>query len=614
MAQQAGAAANVLWGVALHAAARLEAGQELSDLEAMLATALARLLPGDEVLEMGRAWEQVRARGGATPFPDRITGLTLGDSYSLADLRADLPAIGKEVLAQPTTNVVRVGDSGFPAEIDSEEFVSACEEVGGGVTVVLGPEGAERARSELSCELHLPYFHCHKSTGDSAFGGRDEIYWTMASGSDQKEQHIYGSPEFGAVEDGDRRSFPAGAGLFIGTVQEVLFVDIECWEKDRGGFWETIKDSLFDVAEACVDSAVDVMEHGEKEDAALAALVGIVFAIMGALLDIILGNDDLIQHRTLSFNRSALDALVDQRGGDFHFKGEGAHYTLRIGARKLPSHMQYITLDQGSSAWSGRYNMPGMHSLDNPGTTTTNGLLHCVVRPPGTNRLDFTSFDGFEWSPPRQEILSGAMAGVGMASTSGGMTQMVTVNAALRPATYALYADGDLGSSESGPMFTTVTPDIAYAIFDELHGVFRPFGSDQLVCSPINSWGGWDDPVTIPDSAGLLGPSLARHNADLHLVHRSTNGDRLKHHVFRNGQWTSKGFLNDHFSTHRPALASFDGKLHCVYRGHNNINLWWTTWDGTAWAPSKLLAATASTGPALTVLGDRLYCVFPSHL
>ncbi|MGW5047931.1 hypothetical protein [Streptomyces griseoluteus] len=60
-------------------------------------------------------------------------------------------------------------------------------------------------------------------------------------------------------------------------------------------------------------------------------------------------------------------------------------------------------------------------------------------------------------------------------------------------------------------------------------------------------------------------------------MHRSTNGDRLKHHVYRNKHWTTLGFLNDHFTVHRPALASFDDKLHCVYRGHNNTNLWWTT-------------------------------------
>lgn len=617
-AVRAGGAGNLLWGVALHTAARLDAGLELSDLEQRLAFALLKLMPEDEVREWGRAWEQARRRGAVPGFPEAAVRLAPTESYSLHSLRQDLPGIGAQVLAQPNMNVVRVGEAGYPGPVDSEEFLAAAEEAGCGLTVVLGPEpaGADVA-SALSAEVHIPYFICKKGTGDSFFGGRDEIYWAIAAGSDSRTAWSYCSPEFGAVEEGDKRSFPAGAAVFTGLVNKVMFFDVECWEKDRGGFWDDIKDALFDVAEACVDSSVEVMEHGEREDAALAALVGIVSAIMGALLDIILGQDDLIQHRTMSFSRSALDTLIDKAGGDFDFRGEGAHYVLRIGARRLPSYMRYITLDAGSSTWSAPGNMPGMHTMDNPGTATFENRLYCVVRPPGTASLDFTSFDGYEWTEPRRGINPAPVSsGVGMGVIYGSTVTMVTrlgqAASQQKPGFYHVRPGGELSTAIStGPMVTDATPNAADG-FSEVSVVFRGSGNTDLYFSEVALNGNWSPPAKVPDSAGRLGPGVAKHGAEVHVVHRSLTTDDLRHHVYHEAHgWRTMGPLGGHFSVQRPALASFDGKLHCVYRGHNNKNLWWTTWDGTQWATARLLSAAASVmGPDLTVLNGRLYCVY----
>ncbi|MGW5047930.1 hypothetical protein [Streptomyces griseoluteus] len=121
--------------------------------------------------------------------------------------------------------------------------------------------------------------------------------------------------------------------------------------------------------------------------------------------------------------------------------------------------------------------MPGMHSMDNPGTAAGSDLLYCVVRAPGTNRLDFTSFDGFEWSTPRQEIVNNATTGVGLASARFGGSARLATARGFMPTIYALRDNGDTPSSAVIPTMTLETPAIAYAIFDETYGVFRAPGA-----------------------------------------------------------------------------------------------------------------------------------------
>ncbi|MFD3779310.1 hypothetical protein [Streptomyces sp. NPDC058612] len=615
---QAAPAANVLWGVALHTAAKIDAGTEMSDLERLLATAVLSLLPQDEVKAMGRAWESARARGEMPLFPRSVTALGTGESYSRADLVRDMPAIGKELLDQPNTSVVHL-DKPESQALHTADFTEAAAAAGHGMTVVRGPQmDSEILRDPVSVELYLPYFNCIRGTGDSAFGPDDEIYWTMASGSDLGSKHQYGSPEYGSMSAGQKRNFPPGTNVFLGMVKSVVCCDIECWEKDRGGFWDTIKNTLGDVSDACLESAAEIMENGGDSDAGLIALAGIVGKLLEALLDVILGKDDIIEHHTLAFDRPAIETLIN-RSINFDFEGENGHYTLHIGARKLPSAMRFMTLDEGAAAWSAPQNMVGMHSLSNPGAVANDGLLYCLVRRPGTDVLDFTSYDGHIWSTPEEVQTQDVASGVSVEAHNGTVYYVYRSASTEDPVVCSITPDGETEWHGTGLWdWTPADPDLV-AYKSDLYCVYRDAhygGLPNTAVRQVRKGNEWPDPDRQQHHLGRLGPVIAVHDVLMHMVQIGISGDELQHSV-SNGMlntWTPMKPLGGHFSHQRPGLASFGGKLHCVYRGHNNNALWWTHYSNGEWAQAKQLRANCDSGPALAVFDNQLYCIYHDNV
>ncbi len=253
--------------------------------------------------------------------------------------------------------------------MDSEEFLAAIAETGHGMTVVLGPpqEETDTLNQAISVELYLPYFDCIRGTGDSFFGPDDEVYWTMASGSDLHAKHVFGSQEFGSLESGDKRNFPRAP--------------TSSWAWSRASCSSTSSAGRRTAEASGTPSRTRWSKYRTPASTrppkpwrtaaagkhVLTGLIGTIGKLISALLDAILGKDDLIQHRTLGFDRSALQTLID-RSTNYDFKGSGGHYTLHIGARKLPSAMRLVTLNEGATNWSAPQNMPGMHALANSGT------------------------------------------------------------------------------------------------------------------------------------------------------------------------------------------------------------------------------------------------------
>ncbi|MEV0544800.1 hypothetical protein [Nocardia salmonicida] len=323
-------------GVGLRAVARQEQGLELSDLEKLLLAALGKLLPAEEISEAGRLFAEAQQQGSAAGFSS-VTQLPLTSPYSTADLTAELPALGQQVLTQPNCSVVEIGDLADGDRIDSPEFVDAIRGYDSVLTVVRGDRSLARSLPETTLTLRMSKFYCQERTGDSVAGKSDEIYWMTGGGSDLGAETTYASQEFGGVDSGEEFWFPGDANLLKGRVGEIVTVDIECWEKDTGSFWEEIRDALRDVANACADACSKIAEHGESSDAGLAALVAVIAGLMGAILSWLLGKDDLIQQRTIAFDRAALEQL---RGNTkwLDFRGQDAWYQLVVtasGSRKI---------------------------------------------------------------------------------------------------------------------------------------------------------------------------------------------------------------------------------------------------------------------------------------
>lgn len=320
---------NLLMGVGLRAVARREQGLELSDLEQLLVDALGKLLPALEISEAGRVFTNAQQQGTVAGLSSSVTQLPLATPYSTADLTAELPVLGKQILTQPNCSVVEISDLAEGDRIDSPEFVEAIRGYDSVLTVVRGNRSQARTLPETTLNLRMSKFYCQKRTDDSVTGPSDEIYWMTGGGSDLGTRTTFTSGEFGDVDSGEERWFPGNANLLSGRVGEIVTVDIACWEKDRGEFWEKIRDALGDVANACVDACSEIAQHGESSDAGLAALVAVIAGLMGAILDVLIGKDDLIQERTIAFDRAALEQL---RGNTtwIDFRGENAWYQLVV--------------------------------------------------------------------------------------------------------------------------------------------------------------------------------------------------------------------------------------------------------------------------------------------
>ena len=63
-----------------------------------------------------------------------------------------------------------------------------------------------------------------------------------------------------------------------------------------------------------------------------------------------------------------------------------------------------------------------------------------------------------------------------------------------------------------------------------------------------------------------------------------------------------------------PALAVFNGRLYMAWRGVGDQNLYWTSFDGTSWAPQQRLdTASSSTGPTLAAMNGKLWMAWKGY-
>lgn len=555
---------NLLLGVALHAADRLDAGQELTDLEQRLVDLLGAVVGEEEVRSYGREYRQQDAGARAELFPSAVGRLSAQDGYSSADLMADLPRLAEDIVVQPNVSVVDVTTVGNGEGFDTPEFLAALEEYGTGATVLTGPPLEEAARAgALDVEVRLKRFECWKSTGDTVFGPSDEIYWVAAAGSDVQSKTTYSSPEFGDIDAGSVRYFEQ-AVVFSGRMERTVFANIECWERDEGGIWAELKKTLGTVAEWCADKASEIMDNGDKEDASLTALVALVAGLLSALLGWLINDDDLVGERSLSFNRSALANLVSRPDGNYwDFRGNG-HYRLFMQASTPGSIRVRHTTTTDLSTWTAGTALPTANSLAAPALAVYDNKLYCVLRGGhGQPNLFYSYYDGNNWSSD---------TALGAAFTS----ETAPALAAYK---------GKLYCAHRGP---TTDKSFYYVTFD----------------------GRWSGITRIGRHVVHSQPALAVHNNLLYFVIRGAD-NHLYFNTFDGvSTWSDTVLLSNHQSADGPALAAFNNKLYCVYRGVNDEYLRWCTISGTtATTAAKLGTHQSAAAPALAVHNNQLYCI-----
>jgi hypothetical protein len=184
-------------------------------------------------------------------------------------------------------------------------------------------------------------------------------------------------------------------------------------------------------------------------------------------------------------------------------------------------------------------------------------------------------------------------------------------------------SDGHLvGSSPFG-----ISGSPALAVYrNTLHLVNEGRGNDGWVWHATRSGTTWSGHAQLLDAEnktiGTTGaPALAVYGGKLHCIRQGRGNEGwLWHSALSDGTWSKDELLRDANGntvgvSGSPALAVYNGELHCVHQGRGNDGrLWWTRFNGTVWSADKLVPKddtpySISGSPALVVFAGKLLCL-----
>ncbi|MFD5936467.1 hypothetical protein [Streptomyces sp. NPDC060333] len=496
-------------------------------------------------------------------FPDVVGRLAVQDPYTLADLSRDLTALLPGILAQPNVNIIDVTTLAEGEPVDSEAFLEGMAATGSGATVLTAPSSQEKEETfalVLPAHLRMKSFTCVRSTDDQ-WNGSDEIYWVGAAGADTNARATYSSPEFGDVDTGESRDFPAGSHVFSGELDQNLLVNIQCWEKDQGDVFAELRKALRSVADTCARAAVSIMQNGEKPEAALAAIIAVVAGLIDWLLGWLTNDDDLVGERSIAYTRAGLAAL-NGRETTLDFTGSGGHYRLTLAcqteAPRQPTSTTAISYRMlGTGGWGDAEGMASDSSFG-PAAASIGSYLKVLFA-----------------RPDRAQALSGRRCANGFDS----------------------WARAGWGTTSARP---------ALGDYYGLYSAFRGVGTDRAVY-----WQRPDGDVTIhkfPGVTSSFGPALAT-VTKLHCVVRDDANEQLMMATYDGTTWTPFTPIPGAFSGGSPGLSEYHGKLYCAFRGvGSDQNLYWTSYDGASWTAIGRIPGGSAAGPALHASGGLLYC------
>lgn len=306
---------NVLLAVMLNAFARQAAERPLSDLESALVGVFARAgFTSVELGEMGRAFAEAPPEVRGRFFPGRFAALGEEDAYGLADLRADLPQLGRDFLA--TCRNIRAVDATRPmgalgeaAEAQavaaaanpepSAAFLEECGERGWGLVCMGLPEGHPAVAAARSGDAG-PYFvsldavTCHRESNE---WGRDEPKFSLAL-CDGATQRSYTSEKF-SVNSGDVIAFEPNRLWSSRVVNGGLATVVDAWEIDHGGGDAKAKLIIDEVLKIFMDELTietwQDMVHtvvGELTGVGIPPAVAALFVLLLSAIRALLTNED----------------------------------------------------------------------------------------------------------------------------------------------------------------------------------------------------------------------------------------------------------------------------------------------------------------------------------
>ncbi|MEU4730749.1 hypothetical protein [Streptomyces sp. NPDC023588] len=306
--------AYLLYGAALHGAARQEAGLELTYLEACLVQGLRAFAETDEeIAGFGRVY---REEDRSALFPDCLAQRPIEEGYDRVDLMRDLADLAEEIAAQPNIRVIDLDApkaSAADAKRAREEYAQAKAAYGYGSTLVTASqhgyqEGQTVDFPNINVRVVLDYFTCHEESDE--WSESDELFWTMCAAADHGTKRTSHTPVYGSIDKGDLYRMSPKPVLFDGTVKKCLVASIEAWEKDHGSGAE-IASKLRELERNLYETA-DTLSYipnpaGWKNMPVFLALGALIAARVGEFVNAM--KDDYIDHNDLTFDNGALMAM-----------------------------------------------------------------------------------------------------------------------------------------------------------------------------------------------------------------------------------------------------------------------------------------------------------------
>ncbi|MEU9371884.1 hypothetical protein AB0D71_46240 [Streptomyces avermitilis] len=337
--------------------------------------------------------------------------------------------------------------------------------------------------------------------------------------------------------------------------------------------------------------------------------------------------DDLALTRAIAFGRADLKAIYDHplKDADWRFdarsKGMGdftltVHYAgtdpNRSSRPERPEDTQlYVTSSVDGTTWYTDTPLPPGTTRLTPGLAALDGKLYCVIVPESGVGLEYSSFDGSNWSSfaPFTTGEKPATGSPALAAFNGKLYCLTrdSSDGSLQLATF----DGSTWTpftQFAGPRQTDRAP--ALAVYDgKLYCAVKDTGSMYMKCASFDGhrW----TPLDIFYSQDALtddAPALAAFDGKLHCV--VSSGPVLNQGTFDGNSWSDfTRFETRADFSGTTALAVHRDKLHCAYRAYPEDYLWYDAFDGNRWSNRNRLGGLSAVSPALAVLDDKLYCV-----
>ncbi|MFC9234977.1 hypothetical protein ACFTZK_00540 [Streptomyces decoyicus] len=595
---------SLLYGVLLRGAARLDAGMELTELEAGLLAPLGHMFSEEEIREVGRVFtEESSVRHAPELFPQTLAARPLNEGYSTADLMKDLPQM-EDVSAQPNINVVDIGTGEGDESLAGAEFGRAVEEAGYGLTLVTSSAPAEQPTAALHARILLEKFHCVDATNGES--GRDEIYWALSSGSDGGDKRAHRTGEYGALNTGDWATFRTGdSTLFDGVISKSVACHIACWEADdsTSGFYDEMGRKLRIISDelAKFSDLIGDFPAGQWENMAEWIMLGsFIVRLIEELIAWLRNDDDFIQEHTVVFDRAAIAVLATQpdKTRSLDFVGDGGVFRLYMKwAGATPKHTISL-FSGGNSVWKPPVQeWPGSATPSAPALTVHDTKLYCAVRGMGdqiyVSRRDGTKWTGFGAVPGH-----GTHHAPALTSFNG---KLYLAHTGRDGSSYVTTSTN--GADWSAPVRVATAGSTAPTLAVRNGALHYAFGHGfQIYFTYSSNGSSWQPLAAVPGLgvfAGAHAPALATLQNNLYLAYRDLFSGYVHATVHNGTGWSAPTRLPG-TTLDAPALAVRGSSLYCAVRGQDN-NIWHAGFDGTRWTDfQKTPAVVTLSAPAIT--------------